>query len=378
MTFWVPRQRARHAITKQKERVIVPRVPSQNLALNSRWLGMFGSVGGANFTAPDDWLLSFFPPTDAIAEIEVAPGNNGCQFITTANRGFLEQQNAGSSIFDGKIVNFSCFYDAITSSTVPAFRINNVGGTQLRAPIVPTAPGRFDLVFRLSDQPFQLQIGGGVSGNDTQDISLSRPQLTLGANLLPYQPTQRILPELQFAGDTFITLPDSSVIVDNALASMSYTCRLDEYVTSNRYIWAEDGGNSYGSFRVTTLDFRGFHSNSGVNFDQLTPLTEGVEFDVVEQWGPVGTLTLSIKTLGTQSLAANVATPNAGPWSIGQRLLTGTSQWIGMIKNLRLNDDAGVVIHHWPINDNVKDGGIIRDIVGGQHGQLTLGAGVWK
>ena len=341
---------------------------------------MSGSVGGGNFVGPAQWILGSWPPDEAIAKVNVTPNNNSCAFVVANGRGYFEQQLAGDPANDGQVVNLSCFFEGITAVDGNILFINQVGGTVLRAPATPTVAGqRIDMVFRLSDAAFQIRVGAGASAQGLgQDFEVSRPQVTRGDELRAYQPTQLRVPELQFAGDTFITLPDASVIVNSGTDRFSYTFRADD-LSSNRYIWNSADDIDFDRISLDTTRWGTRRGNILVNYSALGGLQEGVEYELFARWGPVQTLEPQIPGVGSGSSAAFDGTDNTGgTWWIGKRDLSPGEEWIGMIKDFRIFNSAGVVVHHWPINDGVADGGLIRDIIGGQDGVLTLGAGSWE
>lgn len=82
--------------------------------------------------------------------------------------------------------------------------------------------------------------------------------------------------------------------------------------------------------------------------------------------------------LGADTQVANLGVgANDEPLLIGRDAIV--SRWAGSIWDVKVYDgDFGLLLHHWPIDDNAMDGGTIRDVVGGLDGTLTLGAGSWS
>lgn len=110
-------------------------------------------------------------------------------------------------------------------------------------------------------------------------------------------------------------------------------------------------------------------------------------------FGPLTNETLYTATLGWDLTSSGLATRDAESSAVGkgsdtnasdQPLLIGTRQsgafFTGVIKDVKVYDGliTDPVIHHWPVNDNVTDGGIIKDVIGGLDGILTLGTGFWE
>ena len=167
-------------------------VQSANFIDNSRWNNISGSVGGADFLAPTDWSLGFFPPDDAVA---VQPGGThpdafACQFISIANRGYLSF-DFDSSGHIGVEMNLSCFVDetaVATDSTVIQVS-GNVDIIQDSPQLAMGFTGRIDMVVRPNGPSITIRVGAGVKNDMDGDFTLSRPQFTAGDTLRAYSQT---------------------------------------------------------------------------------------------------------------------------------------------------------------------------------------------
>ena len=175
--------------------VLISKLPisrESNFIDNSRWNNMSGSVGGADFVAPTDWSLGFFPPDDAVA---VAPGGThpdafACQFISNINRGYLSF-DFDSTNYVGVDMNLSCFVDAVvvaTNSTVIQVS-GNVDIIRDTSNLLMGFVGRIDMVVRPNGPSITLRVGAGVKNNMIGDFTLSRSQFTEGDILRPYTQT---------------------------------------------------------------------------------------------------------------------------------------------------------------------------------------------
>jgi hypothetical protein len=176
---------------------------------------------------------------------------------------------------------------------------------------------------------------------------------------------------LLFALDTAIRLPSGPFDASKG-SKIEYTVRNDN-IAANADIWGVDSGFNYG--RMRTADFRSFRGNSGGNIGEIAHV-QGVQYDVTEEVVTPGTCTVTFDGLGSGDATVGATGADVGPWQIGGRV--GGQGIIGVIKDFKIYDESGTLLHHWPINDNVADGGEITDIVGGLHGTLTLGAGQWE
>ena len=165
--------------------------PSGNLLPNSSWAGMSGSVGGADFIGPNLWSLGFWPPDDAIAEIDVSGnGDNGAHFTSVSTRGYFNITAETEGLI-GKEINFSIFIDELNVSTSVYASISGGDVTVITPFPSPTVGfvGRIDAVYLITGPNVQARVGTGVTSNTTADFKTSRPQITLGPNLLEYKQT---------------------------------------------------------------------------------------------------------------------------------------------------------------------------------------------
>ena len=163
--------------------------PANQLA-NSVWAGASGSVGGADWIPPTLWSNSFWPPDEAVALPNISGnGDTGIQFIVAANRGYIAI-DVDTTLLIGETFNISIFIDDVTTSGAYA-NISGGNVTVIRAfPNVSNGfVGRVDAVYSITGITMGIRFGGGVTSNGTSDMTLSRPQITLGERLLPYEQT---------------------------------------------------------------------------------------------------------------------------------------------------------------------------------------------
>ena len=159
-----------------------------NLIHNTRMLGMSGSVGGADFVGPTDTGLGFWPPEEAITLPGVTALDTGLHLQSVgATRGYITY-DIDVSGYIGQLINLSIFIDEVTVSTgqrpahIPngVIIIDDIGGVAL---------GRRSGVYEITEPALTIRVGLGTTGNATADFKLSRPQVTLGADLKAYIPT---------------------------------------------------------------------------------------------------------------------------------------------------------------------------------------------
>ena len=161
-----------------------------NLLINSSWVDAAGSVGGANWVPPTPWANSFWPPDNAIAIPDISGnGDTGIEFIVVANRGYIAI-DIDTSLLVGERFNISCFIDEVITAGAYA---NISGGNVTTIKAFPNVAngfvGRVDAIYEITGITMGIRFGGGVTSNGTSDMTLSRPQITLGQRLHPYQQT---------------------------------------------------------------------------------------------------------------------------------------------------------------------------------------------
>ena len=162
-----------------------------HLITNSVWAGVSGSVSGADFVQPTGWNNGFWPPHDAIAHPDTPYSQ--IQFLSDdaidpgGLRGF-SQYVADTTAHIGKIINVSVYIDVITSN--PGNRVIAAvsDATQIRQE-GPIAVGRVDGLWEITGPEVIFRFGVGTSGNAQPggDITLSRPQVTIGERLWPWE-----------------------------------------------------------------------------------------------------------------------------------------------------------------------------------------------
>ncbi len=215
-------------------------------------------------------------------------------------------------------------------------------------------------------------------------MSLVRARQRSLTAITPHNANKRfIIPkrqrELQFAGDTFIALPDASIIENGGEQTIGWTARLDEW-SDVRSVWATNDGLQLFQLRLDTVAFQWDRTGAGPSNIFGGQVTQGVQYVITQQRVIAGSnVETIVDKLGTSLNGKPTAPVWVGAWAIGETLSGPVGRaLIVMIRDFRIFNDAGVLIHHWPINDNVEDGGTILDVVGGQDGILTLGAGGWR
>jgi hypothetical protein len=179
-------------------------VDVENLIVNSRWLGVAGSVGGADFAFPADWTGGFWPPTDAIAYNADAE-NEGIQFISTADRGFVNQ-DIDVTPYVGQQVSISIFVDeAIETAANRLMHISNGATQDSRVPAPSVGfTGRLYGVYTITDPTITVRVGAGTTINSTENIRISRPSITVGPEEKVYVPTDPTSSPTTFADQSMV------------------------------------------------------------------------------------------------------------------------------------------------------------------------------
>ncbi len=159
--------------------------------------------------------------------------------------------------------------------------------------------------------------------------------------------------------------------------TVEYTARLDGFVALTADVWRTGDEQSFGRWQPAPA-YRVGRTTGGKNIvGPATAFVLGTTYTVTEAIDPPGTATVTFSGLGTASTTGlgTTSIPSPGPWAIGPRF--GSDEWNGYIKDFKVKDETGTLIHHWPINDNVADGGTIKDVVGGMDGVLDMQSGSW-
>ena len=166
-------------------------VSPTHILTNSAWDGVSGSVSGADFTQPTGWNNGFWPPHDAIAHPDTPYSQ--IQFLSddaidpSGLRGFTQYSIDGNAHL-GEIINVSLYIDVV--ATHPSGRVLTVVGDvdelQREGPIVV---GRVHGTYEITGPNVTLRCGIGTGGNAQPggDITLSRPQVTIGERLWPWE-----------------------------------------------------------------------------------------------------------------------------------------------------------------------------------------------
>ena len=175
-----------------------------------------------------------------------------------------------------------------------------------------------------------------------------------------------------FAGDTRIEVNGYSF--DNSkLNTIEYSLRLDDW-TSLRIPYAV-GLDPTATWRDLQLDIRLTRGGINVTLPTLRPVQGVVYIGIQEIHNPVGTLDYilapgqnDVVTVGTTGISTDLFICANQAFS---------SPWIGIVADFKIFDAVGFLQNHWPIDDDVINGGTIVDVAGGQDGILTLGSGQW-
>ena len=161
-----------------------------NILLNSVWAGASGSVGGADWVPPTSWSNGFWPPDEAIAlPGSSGKGDTGVEFLVVGNRGYLNI-SLDTTLEVGNRFNLSIYVDEVITGGAYA---NVSGGNVTIIRGFPTISngfvGRVDAVYEITGISMAVRFGGGVTSSGTSQFTLSRPQLTIGERLYPYEQT---------------------------------------------------------------------------------------------------------------------------------------------------------------------------------------------
>ena len=170
---------------KQRQLAFTPEPNPPNQLINSAWAGVSGSVGGADWLPPTSWSNSFWPPDEAIALGDVSGnGDNGIEFTVVANRGYLAI-DVDTTLLVGETFNVSIFVDeVVTGGAYANISGGNVSIIRGFPAISPGFVGRNDAVYQITGNSMGIRFGGGPTSNNTAQFKLSRPQLTLGSDVL--------------------------------------------------------------------------------------------------------------------------------------------------------------------------------------------------
>ena len=181
---------------------------------------------------------------------------------------------------------------------------------------------------------------------------------------------------LNFAGDTVITVAGFSIDLSK-VSKYEYSVRVDESVTFNLGIFGYqtvDVGNDFNFSQWRAQgDLRCYRSGVGQDYP-ISPVVGTVYIGVQEIWQPAGTLEYVLPP------SISFTQTNFGITGIDTGLLIGNDTftgWEGILADFKVFDATGFLQNHWPIDDDVIDGGTIVDVAGGQDGILTLGSGEW-
>ena len=154
---------------------------------------------------------------------------------------------------------------------------------------------------------------------------------------------------------------------------VEYSVRLDER-SANRGLYGFTVGADFTRWRGTQQDVSMNRGTNQANFTSILPVVGIVYLGVQEINLPPGTLEYILEPGVRETVTLGTAGVDRTGLIIGNDSGTG---WIGIISDFKVFDDIGTLLNHWPIDDDVIDGGTIVDISGGQDGILTLGSGSW-
>ena len=184
---------------------------------------------------------------------------------------------------------------------------------------------------------------------------------------------------LNFAGDTSI---QTTVTIDPAVNDY----RIEATVTN-----IDSGNGRYALALHNTVQFFWGKNTSDQTWTRLWSVdavgdfaidwpTDGTEVDIAIEWNAGAGASNSADFNGETQPRTKGSDTATGFLVIGRRTTGPTPFWLGTIRDVKVYDSdvGGTLLHHWPIDDGVGDGGEITDIVGGEHGTLTLGTGSWS
>ena len=184
---------------------------------------------------------------------------------------------------------------------------------------------------------------------------------------------------LTFAEDTFITTP---VLIDHSLSG-EFRIEMDVATTQ---LQASDAGGLFHRatemwLRFDTINRMDCKVDSLLKFTLTVPQDGNFRFIRWIKASTAPNCTIAVN-LTSQFRDRGVNDNNSDVLIIGANSATsgGIKSLIGKIRDFKIwSDFAGnTLIHHWPINTEVGDGGNIPDIVGGEDATLTLGGGSWS
>ena len=163
----------------------------QNELSNTSFVGCTGSVGGADWVPPTGWLNNQWTPDEAIAIPDTGFTRIGWQ--TNGTRGYIIQ-TLDLSAHIGEKINLSAYLSFVgvqsaqrtVHVTGNVSEVSNDSGSR-----PPGYSGRVSGVYTVvaPGTNVQVRVGAGTTANNIQDFEISRPQLTIGERLWPYQPT---------------------------------------------------------------------------------------------------------------------------------------------------------------------------------------------
>ena len=167
-----------------------------NLLDNSRWNGL-ASKDEVDIPVPHDWEGMRYLKATSWDAYDLVPGNRSFHVASLDKESFtLLRYVFGSSdntnpIYLGSRLTVSAYLDDVTVEPTSDW----LGCTGDVTPVVPlppiTGPGRYHRVYEITGGLLNFQIGFGADGvRGMGDITVSRPMMSFGETLLPYQPTE--------------------------------------------------------------------------------------------------------------------------------------------------------------------------------------------
>jgi hypothetical protein len=89
----------------------------------------------------------------------------------------------------GKLINFSVFIDEFVEGTNQRPVAIQSGAIEVQKTAIVTGNGRYFGIYEVTGNALIVRVGAGTTANEDMNWTMSRPQITEGEGLRPYQPT---------------------------------------------------------------------------------------------------------------------------------------------------------------------------------------------
>jgi len=212
------------------------------------------------------------------------------------------------------------------------------------------------------------------AGENRGDLAVP---LELSGNDFTDFPIPKTRKQLHFALNTYIDCPGASISANLGAGTANgwvWDVIVDAQQSETNQHWTQNRGmgNRFG-YRQTGIPFLVYNNSAdfpNANIPTDTLITLHVDPGTTNSFARLNNE--SDRSTDNQSVNSIV---NPGTVVIGH--LFSTVQ--GVIRDFKVFNNAGTtLLHHWPIDDDVEDGGTIVDVVGGANGILVLGDGEWE